>query len=136
MSNYMYYAAGLVLLINISLLIFIFIKLKRTRYALVQMIIANNDLNNQLEYINSDEQKTHNENFIKFLSDSRDWAFTYIEDVQSGLKKFIDEINPEIEYYNKYGVIVEGMVGPHDKAFKKISKEFEELKKLLPLEKE
>ena len=74
----------------------------------------------------------HKENFIKFLSDSREWAFTYIEDVQSGLKKFIDEVEPEIEYYNNFGIVVEGMIPPHDKAFKKISKEFYELKKLLP----
>lgn len=80
---------------------------------------------------NQDED-IHKENFIKFLSDSRDWAFDYIEEVQSGLKHFIEEVGPEIEYYNKYGVAVEGMVAPHDKALKKISQEFSNLKKLLP----
>lgn len=74
----------------------------------------------------------HKESFIKFLSDSRDWAFTYIEDVQNGLEKFIEEVEPHIEYYDSYGAAVEGMMPPHDKALKVISKEFKNLKKLLP----
>ena len=80
------------------------------------------------------EDDIHKENFIKFLSDSRDWAFDYIEEVQTGLNKFIKEVEPELSYYNKFGVVIEGMVPPHDKALKKISKEFEELRKLLPEE--
>ena len=78
------------------------------------------------------EDDIHKENFIKFLSDSREWAYEYIESVQAGLNKFVQEVEPEIEYYKTYGIVVEGMIAPHDKALKKISKEFEELKKLLP----
>lgn len=74
----------------------------------------------------------HKENFIKFLSDSRDWAFSYIEDVQKGLEKFILEVEPHIKYYDEYGIAIEGMVPPHDNALKTISKEFKELKNLLP----
>lgn len=74
------------------------------------------------------------ENFIKFLSDSRDWAFNYIEEVQQGLSNFIQEVEPQLEYYKQYGIVVEGMIPPHDFAFKKISKELEELKKFLPEE--
>lgn len=76
----------------------------------------------------------HKENFIKFLSDSREWAYTYIEDVQKGLESFITKVEPHIEYYDQYGVAVEGMMPPHDSALKIISKEFKELKKLLPEE--
>jgi hypothetical protein len=82
----------------------------------------------------TEDQDIHKENFIKFLSDSRDWAFDYIENVQKGLSKFIQEVQPQLDYYNKYGVVIEGMVPPHDFALKKISTEFEELKKLLPEE--
>ena len=45
------------------------------------------------------ENDVHRENFIKFLSDSRDWAFTYIEDVQNGLTKFVEEVDPTINYF-------------------------------------
>lgn len=72
------------------------------------------------------------EHFIKFLSDSRDWAFVYIEEVQKGLEKFIKEVEPHIEFYDNFGAVVEGMVQPHDTALKTISKEFKELKNLLP----
>lgn len=80
------------------------------------------------------EQDIHKENFIKFLSDSREWAYEYIENVQQGLKSFIEEVEPHIEYFDQYGIVVQGMVSPHDKALQVISKEFKELKKLLPEE--
>lgn len=76
----------------------------------------------------------HKENFIKFLSDSRDWAYEYIEEVQSGLTKFINEIEPEIAYFDEYGLV--GEAYPHYHSMKKISKEYQELKKLLPTEEE
>jgi hypothetical protein len=81
-----------------------------------------------------EEEDIHKENFIKFLSDSREWAYEYIENVQDGINKFIKEVGPEIDYYNNYGSVVEGMISPHDKALKIISKEFEDLKNLLPEE--
>jgi len=80
----------------------------------------------------NNNDKAHNESFIKFLSDSRDWAFQYIEEVQTGLRSFIQEVEPEINYYDKYGMAVEGMIPAHDRALKKISKEINSLKKLLP----
>ena len=78
------------------------------------------------------DKEQANEDFLKFVSDSRDFAYEYIESVQAGLKKFIDEVEPQIDYYDKYGAAIEGMVSPHDFALKKISSEFKELKKLLP----
>lgn len=39
--------------------------------------------------------------FIKFLSSSRDWAFEYIENVQTTVQEFKDEISPSIEKLNK-----------------------------------
>lgn len=80
----------------------------------------------------TNNDKAHNESFIKFLSDSRDWAFQYIEEVQTGLRSFIQEVEPEINYYDKYGMAVEGMIPAHDRALKKISREINSLKKLLP----
>ena len=79
----------------------------------------------------TDKEKS-NEDFLKFVSDSRDWAYQYIEEVQAGLKSFIDEVGPQVEYYDRYGAAVDGMVAPHDFALKKISSEFKKLKSLLP----
>lgn len=110
-------------------------KLNVINKGFAQLFIAYNTLRDVVEdKPTKTEEDIHKENFIKFLSDSRDWAFDYIEDVQKGLSRFIEEVEPQLEYYNEYGVVIEGMVPPHDFALKKISKEFEELKKLLPEE--
>jgi len=76
------------------------------------------------------DQEVHKENFIKFLSDSRDWAFEYIEDVQSGLIKFVDDIKPEIEYFKEYGDLVS--MHPNYYSMKKITEAYDGLVKLLP----
>jgi hypothetical protein len=112
-------------------------KLKVVSEGFSQLFLTYNALRDVLdlkEEAYKTEDDIHKENFIKFLSDSREWAFTYIEEVQNGLKKFISEVEPDIVYYDNFGSVVEGMVAPHDKALKKISKEFQELKKLLPEE--
>ena len=38
------------------------------------------------------DDSIHKENFIKFLSDSRDWAFEYIETSQKTIKEVSDEL--------------------------------------------
>jgi hypothetical protein len=78
------------------------------------------------------DESVHKENFIKFLSDSRDWAYQYIEDVQAGLNSFISETEPEINYFKEYGDIM-GMA-PNYYSMKKIAEEYEKLKTLLPAE--
>lgn len=84
--------------------------------------------------INKEESKTDkeqaNEAFLKFISDSRDWAYTYIDEVQDGLNKFISDVQPEIAYFDEYGVV--GSAYPHYHSMKKISVAYKELKKLLP----
>ena len=68
--------------------------------------------------------------FLKFITESRDWAFQYIEEVQTGLDKFINDIEPEIVYFDEYGVV--GDAYPHYHSMKKISESYKELRKLLP----
>ena len=109
-------------------------KFKSVSNGFAQLFVSYNSLSESIQDASRNDEEIHKENFIKFLSDSRDWAFDYIDDVQSGLKKFIDEVEPHLEYYNNYGIVIEGMIPPHDLALNKISKEFEELKKFLPEE--
>jgi hypothetical protein len=70
------------------------------------------------------------EGFLNFITQSRDWAFQYIEDVQGGLTKFIKDIEPEIEYFKEYGDVMS--MQPNYYSMKKITESYEELKKLLP----
>jgi len=80
------------------------------------------------------DQQIHQENFLKFLSDSRDWAFEYIEEFQAGLDEFVSSIEPEINYFKEYGDIIS--MSPNYYSLKKIVEEYEKLKKLLPKQEE
>jgi hypothetical protein len=79
---------------------------------------------------NKTDQEKSNEAFLKFISDSRDWAYQYIDDVQEGINKFINDVEPEIAYFDEYGVV--GSAFPHYHSMKKISGAYKELKTLLP----
>lgn len=79
---------------------------------------------------NKTDKERSNEDFLKFVSDSRDWAYQYIEDVQNSLNKFITDLEPEITYFDEYGIV--GSAFPHYHSMKKISEAYKELKKLLP----
>ena len=110
-------------------------KLNRMIKEYAKLSIDHISLQKFIESLNLDDitgQEVHKENFIKFLSDSRDWAFAYIEDVQSELKKFIEEIEPEINYFNEYGDLTS--MQPNYYSLKKISEAYYELTKLLPKE--
>ena len=99
------------------------IKKLATAYSKVtQLMLSNEKLDNDV----------HKESFIKFLSDSRDSAFEYIEEVQSGISKFVDQVNPEISYFNEYGDIMAML--PNYDSMKKIATAYEDLIKLLPKE--
>jgi uncharacterized protein YacL len=70
------------------------------------------------------------DDFIKFLSDSRDWAFEYIEDVQENLSKFDKQMNSFVEWNDTYGSVTGDNV--HSEKIKEISVAYQELKNLLP----
>jgi hypothetical protein len=78
---------------------------------------------------NLEPTEAASEGFLKFISDSREWAFEYIENVQVGLSKFIIDAGPSIEYWEKYGSVMDT---PLDINMQKISISYKELKSLLP----
>jgi hypothetical protein len=99
------------------------IKKLATAYSKVtQLMLSNDKLDNNV----------HQESFIKFLSDSRDSAFTYIEEVQSGISNFVEQVDPEISYFKEYGDIM--AMSPNYNSMKKIATAYEDLVKLLPKE--
>lgn len=83
----------------------------------------------ELKTLENNEQQAKDD-FIKFLSESREWSYSYIEDVQSMIGKFITDIEPEIAYFDEYGIV--GSSYPHYYSMKKISSAYKELKSLLP----
>jgi alpha-L-fucosidase len=112
-------------------------RLESITKAFAQLVVLNSTIQEAFEAsiqspVSKEDQDIHKENFIKFLSDSRDWAFEYIEDVQKQLEEFIRDIEPEIMYFDEYGVV--GDAYPHYHSMKKISSAYKDLKKLLPEE--
>jgi hypothetical protein len=132
MLDLIFFIAFFVLFISISFKLYV----TRKKYiiSLSELIQARLDMEIAKEIIqeskNIENSKLdHNENFIKFLSDSRDWAFEYIEDVQNKINKFISDIDPIISYFDKYGNAIHT---PQTESMEKISKAYKEIKDMIP----
>jgi hypothetical protein len=105
---------------------------KRSNKTLIAKTIENFLLEQLNRNTNKTDKDQSNEDFLKFVSDSRDWAYQYIEEVQETLNKFITDTEPEINYFKEYGNL--GSMAPNYYSMKKIVGAYEELKKLLPEE--
>ncbi len=78
------------------------------------------------------ETKTIEESdgFLKFVSDSREWAFKYIEDIQAALEEFDKAVAPQFKYAETYASL-ETQSASKDILIK-ISKEYSKLRQMLP----
>jgi hypothetical protein len=63
--------------------------------------------------------------FLKFISESREMAFDYIEKIQESLVKFREEVGPEIDYMLTYGSSIGDNL--QTKSFIKIEKAYTKL---------
>jgi nucleoside recognition membrane protein YjiH len=70
--------------------------------------------------------------FLKFVSESRDWAFQYIEEVQAALSEFDKTVEPKLAWAMKFGM-VNGETA-HTDILKEISEAYDKLKEVLPKE--
>lgn len=105
----------------------------KLKLQVIDLIQRNEVLRTALDSRESkDVEKT--EGFLNFVTQSRDWAFEYIEEVQAVLNKFINDIEPEIDYFKEYGDVAS--MSPNYYSMKKIAESYDELKQLLPKETE
>ena len=68
--------------------------------------------------------------FVKFISQSRDWAFEYIEEVQQALSDFDKEISPQLQWSKTFGQVLGDSA--HTAVLKRISEAYDKLKSVLP----
>lgn len=80
-----------------------------------------------------DDVDATKEQFLAFVSQSREWAFNYIDSVQSALKEFYRDVEPIINQYENYGRLV---TSQHSVDMDKLSIACQKLKKVLPQEEE
>jgi hypothetical protein len=68
--------------------------------------------------------------FLKFVSESRDWAFGYIEEVQTALSEFDKTVDPLLKWAMRFGVL-NGETA-NTKILSEISEAYDKLKPVLP----
>ncbi len=121
------YEIILIVLVSIIVLLLVannfrlFLKNRKMLETLIQSFVERNALEEMIKTQSLSEEKPidQTEGFIKFLSESREWAFNYIENVQQEITKFGTALD-EAKSLTK------------DAALKKILAGYEELKKFLP----
>ena len=97
--------------------------------ALTVSLIVIKSKNKKLALRVANLNEAANESYVKFISESRDWAYAYIEEVQGKLITFASKVEPQLNYFNTYGTAVSG---PHTILVKEITEAYEDLKTVLP----
>jgi predicted Holliday junction resolvase-like endonuclease len=102
----------------------------------VSLILGKIVINTNKKYKSLKQEVENNydagsEAYLKFISDSRDWAFEYIEEVQEKLMTFSEKIEPQLNYFNTYGKAINS---PHEIMLNQIDEAYSELKTILPEE--
>jgi hypothetical protein len=98
---------------------------------LVTSLMITKKKNKELEMRLANREEIANESYVKFLNESRNSAYEYIEDVQGQLVAFASKVEPQLNYFNTYGTAVQG---PHTILVKEFSEAYEELKTVMPQE--
>ena len=115
--------------------LFSLIKINKINKSFTKLMISHKSLQEFIDSNNvqfKNENDIHKENFIKFLSDSRDWSFSYIEDVQNKINKMITDLKADVEYFEKFESLYDGH--PSYDILKNFVKSYKELEDLLPKE--
>jgi hypothetical protein len=111
------------------------LKINKINKSFTKLLISHKSLQefidtNNVEFKN--ESDIHKENFIKFLSDSRDWAYEYIEDVQKSIDSIIEKTSDTVKYHKDFGSLE---IEPYATQITILADAIEELKTLLPEQK-
>ena len=81
------------------------LKTALTQELLDRAIVTNKmqELMAELDVKNSNQ----NDGFLKFVSDSREAAFKYIEEVQAAINEFGNRVGPVVKHYKETGKVLE-----------------------------
>lgn len=82
-------ALALIIAVELSLVIFYRIKYHKMIKIIAQLIVEKESLVDKLDTVVAANSKEVNEGFIKFLSESREAAFDYIENVQKSVQNYL-----------------------------------------------
>jgi len=106
------------------------IKKRKAQKIAIQLAFDKTQLLKEIEVMSANKEIESTEGFVRFLSESRDSAFGYIEKVQQNLKEFSEKVEPTFKWNKTYGTTLGRNV--HTEAIDKISEAYDKLKELLP----
>lgn len=129
---------GLIVFGSIAILVAILIldsiwqrlKRRKSQQVAIQLAFDKTQLLAEIERLTANKDLESSEGFVRFLSQSRDWAFDYIAQVQENLKEFSDKVEPTFKWNKTYGTTLGKNV--HTEAIDQISEAYDKLKELLP----
>lgn len=101
--------------------------------SLAQSKVDINILQQKLIQMNEDKKLVESEEFMQFLTSSREYAFDYIEAVQDAIAEFNSVVEPLIAYHRKYGMAF-GMDTVPYKQMDQIAKAHDALMEIMPSE--
>jgi hypothetical protein len=134
MSDFFSFISFVVFIFLFVIVLLRLIKLKsqsiKLKLQIIDLVQQNELLKKTLES-KENPQIEKTEGFLNFVTQSRDWAFEYIEDVQKVINKVIDDTSSTIEYHNKFGSMD---IEPYATQITTLANAIEELKFLLPNE--
>ena len=99
----------------------------------MQQLTDNFLLQKEVERLNQElenKKLEQTDGFLKFVSESRDWAFGYIEEVQTALSDFDKTVDPLLKWAMRFGIL-NGETA-HTKILSEISEAYDKLKSVLP----
>ena len=76
-----------------------------------------------------DPEVKEDDGFLKFITDSRNWAYAYIENVQAGIWNFEQKVGGHIRYFDEFGSVMDTPLHP---AMQDISAAYKDLIKFIP----
>lgn len=98
--------------------------------AITFLVIQKNKNKELIERVTNLDEAA-NESYVKFITDSRNWAYEYIEEVQDKLSIFASKVEPQLDYFNTYG---KSTTSPHTIILEEIDSAYKDLKSVLPEE--
>lgn len=88
-------------------------------------------LNNKIAQINEDKKLVESEEFMQFLTSSREYAFDYIEAVQYAIDEYNKVVGPILKYHDTYGLAF-GLDSLHYKNLEAISQAHKQMMEIMP----
>lgn len=88
-------------------------------------------LNNKIAQMHEDKKLVESEEFMAFITSSRDYAFEYIEAVQDAITDYNAVLEPIINYHRTYGMAF-GMDSVPYTNLEKIAKAHDALMEIMP----